>query len=153
VAADREAVAVIVTGVGNFSPEEIQCALELVDIYLGNPEQKDYHAVVAENALGVVSGYACWGPTPMTQGTFDLYWIATRPGAQGQGTGRALMNYVESEVQQRAGRLLVIETSSKDSYAGAVRFYRRLGYQESARIVDFYHPGDDRLIFVKRFRP
>jgi ribosomal protein S18 acetylase RimI-like enzyme len=30
-----------------------------------------------------------------------------------------------------------------------MRFYRRAGYPEVARIPNFYKPGDDKVIFVK----
>ncbi|MBZ5496839.1 MAG: GNAT family N-acetyltransferase [Acidobacteriia bacterium] len=151
IAGDRPAVARIIRDVGNFSPAEIDCALELVDTYLSDPDQKDYRIVVAECEGGDTCGYACWGPTPLTKGTFDLYWIATHPGTQGRGVGRALMHYVENRVGEERGRLLVLETSSKESYGKTVGFYRRLGYQEASRIPDFYDVGDDKLIFVKRF--
>ena len=72
---------------------------------------------------------------------------------QGRGVGRALLSHVEASVRSLGGRLLVAETSSKDSYAGTVSFYRRRGYEEVSRIRDFYDRGDDRLVFVKRFSP
>ena len=151
--ADRAAIVDIVRGVGNFNPAESACALELVDVYLNNPQQNDYRVVVAEDAAGCVCGYACWGPTPMTRGTHDLYWIATHPGAQGRGVGRQLLQYVENQVRGENGRLLVIETSSKESYGRTVGFYRRLQYEEASRIRDFYDVGDDKLVFVRRFSP
>ncbi len=150
VAGDREAVDRINRDVGNFNPAEMACALELVDIYLNDPAQSDYNFVVVQGAQEEVRGYACWGPTPMTRGTYDLYWIATDPGIQGKGAGRALMQYVENKVQEEHGRLLILETSSKESYDKTVGFYRRLGYEEASRIRDFYDAGDDKLIFVKR---
>jgi ribosomal protein S18 acetylase RimI-like enzyme len=150
-AADRTEVVVIVESVGNFNPAEMATALELVDIYLGDALQQDYRVVVAEDAVGNISGYACWGPTPMTRGTYDLYWIATHPGAQGGGVGRALMAYVENKIKEERGRLLIIETSSKESYGKTVTFYRRLGYEEASRIPDFYEVGDDKMVFVRRF--
>ncbi len=149
-AGDREAVARINRDVGNFNQAEMACALELVDIYLNNPGQPDYNFVVVQGANEEVCGYACWGPTPMTKGTYDLYWIATHPAAQGKGVGRALMQYVESKVQEEHGRLLILETSSKESYDITVGFYRRLGYEEASQIRDFYDVGDDKLFFVKR---
>jgi len=152
-AADRPVVAEIIHSVGNFNQAEVDCALELVDIYLQNEQQRDYRVIVAEREGCGVAGYACWGPTPMTNGTYDLYWIATKPDMQGKGAGRALMAGVEEKVRQHEGRMLVIETSSKASYEDTVRFYRRLGYMETARIADFYDRGDDRLIFVRRFYP
>jgi GNAT superfamily N-acetyltransferase len=148
--ADRATIADLVVSAGNFNQAEIECALELVDIYLTNERQTDYHVVVAQDPGSKVHAYACWGPAPMTKGAFDLYWIATCPQARGRGFGRALMGYVESKALEMNGRLLAVETSSKASYAGAVEFYRRLGYSENSRIRDFYDVGDDKIIFVKR---
>ncbi len=148
---DRAAVEHILKQVGNFSPIEIACALELVDIYLNDREQRDYRIVIAEDSASRVRGYACWGPTPLTKGTYDLYWIATDPEVQGAGFGRILMAYVEDQVHHENGRLLVAETSSKESYGNTVGFYRRLHYEEASRIRDFYDAGDDKITFVKRF--
>jgi ribosomal protein S18 acetylase RimI-like enzyme len=85
----------------------------------------------------------------MTRGTYDLYWVATDPDAQGQGIGRALALRVESGVRSERGRLLVVETSSKQAYAKTVGFYVHLGFEEASRIRDFYDVGDDKLVFVK----
>ena|SRR5687767_5241491 len=148
---DRSAVSQIVGSVGNFSPAEIECALEIVGIYLHDKTQKDYCLVVAVDSSDTVMGYACWGPTPLTRGTYDLYWIATHPKAQRLGIGRALIAHVETRVQEEQGRLLVVETASKESYVNTLQFYRNLGYEEASRIRDFYDAGDDKLVFVKRF--
>jgi len=150
-AGDRPALEQILHRVGNFHPGEIACALELIDIFLDDPDQRDYRIVVAEDSKSIVRGYACWGATPLTQGTYDLYWIATDPEVQGAGFGRVLMDYVEDQVQREQGRILVAETSSKESYGNTVRFYRRLNYEEASRIRDFYDVGDDKITFVKRF--
>ena len=148
--ADRAAIADLVVSAGNFNQAEIDCALELVDVYLTDGHQTDYNVVVAQDRGSNVFAYACWGPVPMTKGAYDLYWIATHPGARGRGFGRALMESVERKVQELNGRLLVVETSSKASYAVTVEFYRRLGYSENSRIQDFYDIGDDKIIFVKK---
>lgn len=149
-ARDLDAVASLIASIENFNRAEVDCALELVHIYLDNKNQNDYRIVVAEDSTSAICGYACWGPVPLTRGTYDLYWIATRPGAQGRGFGHALMAHVESRVMEDNGRLLVVETSGKSSYAATVGFYRRLGYEEVSRIEHFYDVGDDRLVFVKR---
>jgi ribosomal protein S18 acetylase RimI-like enzyme len=151
VSGDRAAVAAIVENVGNFTSAEIDCALEIVDLYLNNPQQPDYRIVVAEDGQGCVRGYACWGPTPLTRGAYDLYWIASDPAVHGRGVGRNLMTYVETQVARDQGRLLILETSSKASYDKTAGFYRGLGYDEASRIRDFYDVGDDKLTFVKRF--
>jgi ribosomal protein S18 acetylase RimI-like enzyme len=149
--ADRPAVAEIILSVGNFNNAEIDCALELIDIYLRDQTQKDYRIVVAEWRDGRIAGYACWGPIPLTVGSYDLYWIATHPVFHGHGSGRALMSHVEDRVREDGGRLLVLETSSKESYRNTVLFYRQLNYQEELRIHDFYDVGDDKVVLVKRF--
>jgi ribosomal protein S18 acetylase RimI-like enzyme len=148
---DRSAIEQILERAGNFHPGEISCALELVDIYLHNKQQRDYLIVVAEGSAARIRGYACWGPTPLTKGTYDLYWIATDPEMKGSGFGRALMAFVEDHVQKENGRLLILETSSQESYGNTVGFYRRLSYEEASRIRDFYDVGDDKITFVKRF--
>ena len=147
---DRAIIADLIVSIENFNQAEVDCALELVDIYLDDSDQNDYCVAVAEDAASEVHAYACWGPVPLTRGTYDLYWIATHPNARGCGYGQALMDFVERNVLEHKGRLLAVETSAKESYEGTVAFYRRLGYEEASRIRDFYDVGDDRLIFVKR---
>jgi ribosomal protein S18 acetylase RimI-like enzyme len=99
-----------------------------------------------------VAGYACYGPTPLTEGVFDLYWIAVHPEAQGHGIGRQLIGYVEKDILARGGRMLLIETSSREDYGATIGFYERTNYELAARIKNFYHPGDDKLIFLKEFK-
>lgn len=150
VGTDRPAIEKVLRKVGNFNQGEIDCALELVDIYLNDRTQRDYRVVVAEDSKARVCGYSCWGPTPLTRGTYDIYWIATDPEIQGAGFGRLLMDYVENQVRAEQGRLLILETSSKESYGNTVGFYRRMDYEEASRIRDFYDVGDDKITFVKR---
>ena len=147
--ADRDAVVQIVSSVGNFNQAEIDCALELVDVFLHNDAQQDYRIAVAANSDSQIKAYTCWGPVPLTRGTYDLYWIATHPNARGCGFGQALMAYIEDNVREQGGRLLVAETSAKESYRKTIEFYQRLNFEEASRIQDFYDVGDDRLIFVK----
>jgi ribosomal protein S18 acetylase RimI-like enzyme len=146
---DRSAIAELIVSVENFTQAETDCALELVDIYLHDKKQTDYRVAVAADSNSKLQGYACWGPVPLTKGSFDLYWIATNSNARGRGFGRALMNHVEREAALLKGRLLLVETSSKKSYLKTVEFYHRLGYEEIARIKDFYDVGDDKLILLK----
>ena len=148
-ARDRPAIAQLVRRVGNFSPDEMDTALELVDEWLAHGEVSDYICWVLEDEEGV-RGYVCIGPTPLTDGTFDLYWIAVDPSTQGRGYGRALARLAEEEARARGGRLLLIETASQESYAATVRFYERAGYHLVSRIADFYKVGDDKLTFAKR---
>jgi len=141
----RSRIEEIVRATGVFSEAEIGVALELFD--RGTAEEYEFVGAFSEGSL---IGYACFGPTPATDRTFDLYWIAVHPRAQRTGAGAALMADVERQLQRRRARLLVVETSSRDDYAGTRRFYEKRGYAESARILDFYAPGDDRVVLSKR---
>ena len=152
---DRPAVLDILTRAGNFSQEEINVAMELVDEWLVDGEASGYLTHVVEESdadARTVRGYVCVGPAPMTHGTFDLYWIAVDPDAQGRGFGALLLAAAEQEVQARRGHLLLIETASQTSYGAAVRFYERSGYRLVSRIEDYYRTGDDKLTFAKRLR-
>jgi ribosomal protein S18 acetylase RimI-like enzyme len=150
--ADREAIQSILIRTDRFPRAEIDVAIELVDTALDRPDQKDYEFYIAEPRAGKVCGYVCFGPTPATEGTYDLYWIAVDPAMQGKGIGQALMEFVEGKIRQRKGRLVVIETSSTEKYAPTRSFYTQQQYQLESQIRDFYRPGDDRLTYVKRFQ-
>ncbi|MBI3037439.1 GNAT family N-acetyltransferase [bacterium] len=71
------------------------------------------------------------------------------PSLQREGTGKILMEWVESQVLAQKGRIIVVETSGRDLYKPTRSFYLKIGYHEEARIRDFYRPGDDRVIFTK----
>lgn len=152
-AGDRDRVVEILLATGRFTEEEIGWATDLVDESLAHPERGEYRVQVAEiegaGGAAVVCGYVCYGPTPLAEGVWDLYWIAVDPSAQGQGVGRVLLQFVESEVRRTEGRMLLIETSSKESYAPTRRFYERNGYQEISRIKDFYRVQDDKIVLSR----
>ena len=153
VGSDRADVERIIAAVAVFSPEEIDIALELVDEWLELGEESGYLTYVIEETVetgkGTVRGFVCFGPTPLTEGTYDLYWVAVDPAAQGRGYGQRLLTFAESEVRGLGGRLLLIETASHEAYAATVRFYERAGYELVSRIPNFYRAGDDKLTFAK----
>jgi len=148
---DREAVLALVEATDMFTPAELFFAREQVDIYLNQPQQKDYFLAVVENDSGEVVGYLSYGSTPLTEGVYDLYWMAIAPQAQGHGHGKELVRWLEKKVKDEGGRLILIETSSQPKYEGTRRFYLGLGYKEVSRISDFYKPGDDRITYAKYF--
>jgi ribosomal protein S18 acetylase RimI-like enzyme len=92
---------------------------------------------------------AYYAPEPMTDGSWNLYLLAVHPLRQKQGRGAALLRNVERDLIQRGERMLLVETSGLPSFDGARAFYRACGYQEEARIRDFYQTGDDKLVFRK----
>jgi GNAT superfamily N-acetyltransferase len=151
-ARDRGPVLGLIRATGFFTDAEVGVAEELLDVYLERPGQKDYHVAVIENGEKAVAGYMTWGPTPLAEGAYDLYWMAVAPSEQGQGLGKALVRWLEDEVRRRDGRVILIETSSQPKYRGTRQFYADLDYREVARVPDFYRPGDDRVIYAKYFR-
>lgn len=147
---DREPLTDLISSVGVFSPEDTGCALELVDSALNDATRRgDYRVLVAELA-GELGGYICYGPTPMTQSTWDLYWLATNPRFQRRGVAAALCQAMEDELRRAGGALVRVETSSTEGYGAAQRFYESHGYPQACRIPGFYKPGDDLIIMFKR---
>lgn len=135
-----------------FTDEEVTVAMELIDIVIGDKNQKDYQIVCAVDHRDEPIGYICYGPVPMTRGAFDLYWIVVDPGGQDRKVGSELLSYVEEEVRRLNGRMILADTSSISSYEKANRFYLRKGFQEVARIADYYWEGNDRITYCKRLK-
>lgn len=148
--AHRPQIADMVAATGVFRVDEIDVALEVFDSYCSAPG-KDYWAVGAYSKPDEIAGFAFFGPTPCTLGTWDLYWIVVHPNFQGCGIGRGLLERVERQMRSAGARMCVIETSSRDDYSMTRRFYLACGYQEIARIADFYDVGDDRVTYAKQF--
>jgi ribosomal protein S18 acetylase RimI-like enzyme len=146
---DVQAIIGIVERAGVFGRMDVDCVKELLEDYFRLADHGGYHWLVYRQE-GRVVGMACYGPAPLTEGTFDLYWLATDPQAQRTGVGRALIETMESDVRQKGGRLIVVETSGTEGYAPARAFYLSRGYHRQATIPDFYAPGDDLVIYVKR---
>jgi ribosomal protein S18 acetylase RimI-like enzyme len=135
-----------------FRQDELEVARELMEIAATQPEQRDYELATFVDETGEPQGYYCMGHTPMTEGTYDLYWIATRPALHGKGVGSELLRHCEERVRRAGGRLIVAETSSKPSYERTRAFYVRKGYREQGRISNYYARGDDLVLYVKQLQ-
>ncbi len=117
----------------------------------GWPIERPYYGLGAD-VDGILSGWVCWGRTPCTEGTWDLYWLAVDPATHRGGVARALVDEMERRLRGKA-RLVTIDTSGRPDYTATRGFYAALGYQAVARVPDFYAPGDDQVIFTKVFPP
>jgi len=138
---------------GVFNQEEVQCVAEIWEEYINTgPEYSGYSFIVQREGERV-SGFACFGPRDLTEGVFDLYWIAVDPDARRNGVGRKLLTASEEAVRAIGGRMLIAETSGTPAYESTRAFYLGMGYAAEATIKDFYTPGDDLVIFVKRLEP
>lgn len=147
-AADRESILDLVSETGVFRPTEIEVAAEVIDEALKDGRHGHYQSYTALHG-GQAVGWVCFGPTPCTVGTFDIYWLAVHPEYQGEGVATALLARAEADVRARGGRLIVVETSSRGDYEPARRFYEHHGYSLAGRIADFYERGDDKLVYAK----
>lgn len=145
--ADRAQVQAIAIDTGLFAAEDwpdIEAIMS--SSVLGDLE--DHVWVVLADGAEVV-GAAYYAPEPFSYRMWNLYFLGVSPGHQGSGIGAALVAHVEGAVRAQDGRVLIIETSSDDSFASTRQFYAALGYDEEARIREFYAPGDHKVVFWK----
>jgi D-alanine-D-alanine ligase len=149
-AADRGRIEEVTRAVGLFREEEIHIALEVFDEAIRIPESGSYTGLGAD-LEGRLAGWICWGATPCTLGTYDLYWMAVDPSVQGSGIGTALLVEMERRLAGIA-RLVVVETAGRPDYGPTRAFYEARGYRPVATVPDFYAPGDDQVVFVKDVR-
>jgi ribosomal protein S18 acetylase RimI-like enzyme len=145
---DKSRVRDLVLSTGFFSPAEIDVAVELVDERLAKGAESGYEFVLAQTGASLL-GYACYGPIPATQGSYDLYWIVVDKGRQRQGLGRMLLETCERRICAAGGRRIFVDTSNRSQYAPTRAFYERCGYRREAVLHDFYAPEDDKVIYVK----
>jgi aminoglycoside 6'-N-acetyltransferase I len=148
--ADVSAIEEILKKIPTFTPDEVDVAMELVNIAANNPLQEDYHIFVYEQDDRIL-GYHCSGKRPLTNGVYDLYWIASDPESGVKGIGKSLLEHAEAFVVENKGRLFLAETSSKESYLRTRNFYLRNNFSIVAQIENFYSEGDHLIVFGKYY--
>ena len=139
----------LVGSTGFFNGAEVDIAADLVTERLSKGIRSGYHFILAERGSGLVA-YACYGPIEGTLGSFDLYWIAVAPEEQRKGLGPQVFARAENAMRKAGAKKIYVDTSSSDRYAGTRGFYQRMGFEEDARLPDFYGPGDAKVIYVKQ---
>lgn len=148
--ADKTQITDITARAGVFNQEEVDSVPAMFDEYLRyGAEGSGYHFIVYREKERVL-GYAIYGFRDLTDGVYDLYWIAVDPSARRKSVGRKLLTACEEAVRAEGGRMVIAETSGTEEYASTREFYVRTGYKAEAVIKDFYKPGDDLYIFIKR---
>ncbi len=135
---------------GLFREEEVETAVGLLDESLAGDDDYQFVGAFEDDQL---VGYACWGPTPGTVATSDLYWIVVDHARQGGGIGSQLLGEVERQLTADGRRLVVVETSSRADYTATRKFYEARGYTRAATIPGYYAPGDDLVIYIKDLTP
>lgn len=146
---DRDKIYRILSQRKNFTAQEIQVAMELVDEALHYPEKKDYLIYCTASTTGELTGYICFGPVPMTEHCYDLYWIAVDEKFSRKGIAGEFLEFMEKFVSEKHGKQVYIDTSSTQAYEAARSFYQKHGYRLMCVLEDFYRQGDHKMIFRK----
>ena len=146
---DVEVIRNLVQQSGVFSDEEVIIAAELVAEAALKGEVKSGYSFFFIEEKGVMLGYSCYGRVPLTENSYDLYWIAVNTECLQKGIARQLMQLTEDAIASAGGKQIYAETSSTENYLAARSFYLKIGYSECARQHNFYKAGDDKVTFVK----
>jgi ribosomal protein S18 acetylase RimI-like enzyme len=149
--ANGERLLGLARGISLFEASDLETIQELWTEFVTKGDTLSwYHFLVARQADEIL-GFACYGQRPLTEGTYDLYWIGVDQNRQSRGIGKALLSEVENRIRSSGGRLLIAETAGREAFEPTRRFYLSAGYELEARIRDFYKPGDDLVMFTMRF--
>jgi ribosomal protein S18 acetylase RimI-like enzyme len=149
---DRERISSLLRQGGVFNRAEIQVGLEVIDAALNEAGKKDYQVFCAFDTDRNISGFICFGPIPMTDRCYDLYWIKVDEAASRNGVGGRLLEFMEEFVAKEGARRIYVETSSTEPYQAARSFYEKHGYRIVCSLEDFYREGDHKMIFMKDIR-
>lgn len=142
--ADLPAVAAILARVDLFPPAMLG---PMIEPYLSGDAP---HRWLVAQAGETVLGFAYAEPERMTEGSYNLLAIAVDPASQRAGIGTAIVAELRHRLREADGRILIVETSSLDAFAGTRAFYARQDFAQEARIRDFYSDGEDKVVFWTR---
>jgi len=145
---DRAGLMAVVEASGLFPPDGLEEVDSMLADYFAGKNGCDHFWITDDDGSGPV-GVAYYAPERMTEGTWNLYMIVVHPDRQGEGRGAALVRHVEQTLMERGERVLLVETSGLPSYERARTFYTKCGYEEEARIRDFYKADEDKVVFRK----
>ncbi|MBE0585607.1 MAG: GNAT family N-acetyltransferase [Desulfofustis sp.] len=144
---DREQLVQIIQRQKNFLKCEIDIAIEVIDATF-HPKE-DYRVLAAADPQQRMLGFVSYGPIPLTENRFDLYWIAVDPQQGRHGIGTMLLAEMEKRLSGNTPVHIYIDTSSTEGYLPARRFYEKHGYEIAAHLKDFYRNGDDKIVYRK----
>lgn len=145
---DNAALMALAEATGMFEADELGSLAEMVSGYFEGSLGGDHYWVVDDDTGVVAAAY--FAPEMMAHNVWNLYFIGVHPSVRRQGRAEALLHHVEDAVGNRNARLLIIETSGSDQFEPARQLYGKNGYDEEARIREFYSAGDDKVVFRKK---
>ena len=138
---DAKRIGVIAESTGNFKENEIDACMDMV---ADSISEEYYLNFDCYEKKGIVLGFVCYGQDEMTEGTWEIYWIAVHKEFQGKSIGKKLMLHAEKQAKKHKGRQVVLETSSQINYRYVHKFYKRLGYKKKAVVKDYFSKGDHK---------
>lgn len=144
---DQVAVIETVVSSGLFSAEETDFLDKMLADYFNGKASEGHVCLVLEENMPLAVAY--YAPEIATDGTWNLLMIAVREECQGRGYGSNLIRHVEERLRAEGQRLLLVETSGLPSFEQTRTFYAKCGYEQEARIRDYYTAGEDKIIFRK----
>ena len=133
---------------GVFKPLEVETLREVLDDYYDHEAAAGHRCFVLADGPHLL-GFEYHAPEPMTVGSWALWWIVVRADQHGQGLGRRLLAFAEEDARGCGANVLWVETSGTPHYEPTRRFYLKHGYDQEARLRDYYAAGDDQIIFRK----
>lgn len=145
---DRDPIHKMLSHLNNFNQDEKRVALEAIDAALRSPDD-EYSVLCAHLRQGDLLGFICFGPKPLTEDCYNLYWIAVDKKFSRRGIGAELMLSMEEELLRKKARRIYIDTSSTQQYEAVRLFYEKCGFQVDSIQNDFYRIGDDKIIYRK----
>lgn len=144
---DTATVINIAVASGLFPADETAVLETMMSDYFGGNQDKEHACVIDENDQPL--GVAYYEPALATDRTWYLTMICIDRQHQGQGRGATLMRYVEDRLRENGQRVLLVETSGLPDFALTRKFYVKCGYEEEARVRDYFGSGDDMVLFRK----
>lgn len=145
---DLPVVKTIIDAVDLFPSEMMD---DMIAPFFDDPDGDPFWLTCEQDGVPVAVAFG--EPERMTDGTWNLLLIAVHPDHQSKGIGETVMGHVETMLARRGGRILLVETSGADAFARTRSFYDRIGYEQEARIRDYYAAGDDKIVFRKALAP
>ena len=93
---------------------------EMISDYLNNADTQDIWFTYIDDNTPTAIGYCV--PEKLTNGTYNLLAIGVSKDSQRNGVATEMMSYIEQQLKQKDGRILIVETSSDDAQIDARKF-------------------------------
>lgn len=145
VSADIPALIAVARGSGLFTEDEMAFMEGSISGHFDAPQDGHRWTVLDR---GGVAGAALIAPE-MGEGVLNLLFIGLVPERRRNGGGSLLLRDAEAHGRAERARMLLVDTGGAPEFAPARAFYARHGYEEEARIRDYWRPGDDKVTFRK----